>query len=648
MANKKYKLGWGDESKISSAIKSGLLDGGDLIITKDTKRLAFIDPDEAVVHFVKSKFVSFDNLVDAQEYASSSKSAYAGELISVTVNGKQKTYRLQSATSGYTIEDIESGTTGNKQYVQVVESFPEAGQEEGIIYICDKSGRIWTGSEWKTIFDDISPIKDELAAKAPIDNPEFTGIVSVNGDEVALKSYVEQLIANLPSAAPGKVDSENSLPESNYKAGQLWRVVSDGTYAGQKCEVGDLIICVNDYKGTYSDDDFIVVQNNINGAVTGADSSTDGELVIFSGISGKSIKNSGINIDALEDVIAKSHEHKNKEILDSFTKTEEQILQESEDTIQAVYEDIRNKLNHTEPYVDGNYLYANGHGLTIEEIDENTNKAVYYLNGQKKEIEFKADSSIIGGAKNDNCHSSSIIMNSGKVSIIHGGSYGIGDVAEANIVVNGGSVKCIYGGGHPETTKADYANHTGHVKIIVNNVEGTSQIFGGGFSYAITGNAEIIVNKGDFSYITAGGSNGCTVNGTMEINGGTIQCIQGVNRGIVGRAKITINNGKVTALYTGVEPGGEATGTFGHTELHLLGGSIDKLSKGLNNNSEDYIATNCVSGDYRTPVVDEDAAKEFGLTLVDSVVRQDVQTAKEQAITESKTYIDSSLTLIEF
>ena len=43
MANKKYKLGWGEESKISSAIQSGLLDGGDLVVTKDTKRLAFID-----------------------------------------------------------------------------------------------------------------------------------------------------------------------------------------------------------------------------------------------------------------------------------------------------------------------------------------------------------------------------------------------------------------------------------------------------------------------------------------------------------------------------------------------------------------------------------------------------------------------------
>ena len=95
MAKKKYKLGWGEEGKILSAINSGLLDGGDLVVTKDTKRLAFIDPTDEVVHFINSRLITFDSLDGAAKYASSSKSAYAGELISVLVSGKYKTYRLQ-------------------------------------------------------------------------------------------------------------------------------------------------------------------------------------------------------------------------------------------------------------------------------------------------------------------------------------------------------------------------------------------------------------------------------------------------------------------------------------------------------------------------------------------------------------------------
>lgn len=648
MAKKKYKLGWGEENKITSAIKNGLLDGGDLVITKDTKRIAFIDPNGNLVHFLKNRLITFDNLEDAKSYANTNKDAYAGELISVLIGDKQKTYRLQNAETGYSIEDIDSCTDNLKQYVQVVDVFPEIGQEEGIIYISNTIGKIWTGTEWRTVFEDITPIKEELDKKAPLNNPEFSGIIKVDGEEIALKSYVEQLVTNLPSQIPGTVDSKNQLPETGYKAGQTWRVVEDGTYAGQKCEIGDLIICVNDYADNYSDDDFIIVQANISGAVTGTDSSADGEIVIFSGVSGKAIKNSGINIDVIEDLISKSHEHANKEILDTYTKTEEQLLQEAEDTVYAVYEDIRNRLVHIEPYVEGNYLYANGHGLIIEAVDENTNKAIYYLSGQKKELTFKTDGVIIGGAKDDNCHSSSIVMNSGNVGIIHGGSFGNGDVAESNIVINGGTIECIYGGGHPELNVQEYANHTGHTKIIVNNVSGTCQIFGGGYSYATTGSAEIIVNKGNFSYITAGGSNGYTANGMIVINDGTVQCVQSVNRGSIGHAVIKINGGTCAGLYAGVEPGGEATGSFGHTELYLLGGEIQKLAKGLNNNAEDYDAIECVSGEYRASVVNKSEAEAVGLKLASEITRTDIDHAKDQAITEAKTYINSSLTLVEF
>ena len=648
MAKKKYKLGWGEESKISSAIQSGLLDGGDLVVTKDTKRLAFIDPNDDVIHFIKNRLTGFDTLDDASAYASSSKSAYAGELISVLVNGKQKTYRLQSAESGYTLEDIESGVTGVKQYVQVVESFPEVGQEEGVIYISGAVGKIWTGSEWRTVFEDVISIKEELDKKASLENPEFTGIISVDGEEVALKSYVEQLFSTIHSPAPGKVDEENPLPQLDYKAGQTWRVASDGIYAGQKCEIGDLIICIEDYSDEYLDDDFIIVQGNIDGAVTGTGSSADGELVIFSGVSGKAIKNSGVNIDAIEDAIAKSHEHVNKDILDSFTKTEEEILKESENKIQELSDSVSERLIHSTPYVKDGYLYANGHGIVIEAVDENTNKATYYMSGKIKELTFPVNGMVIGGAKNDNCHSSSIIMNSGKVRIIHGGSFGDGDVAESNIVINGGTVGCVYGGGHPELSESGHANHTGHVNIVFNNVDGTSQIFGGGYSYATTGSVNIVVNKGSFSYVTAGGSNGYTSDATVEINGGTFECVQGVNRGTVGRSKIIVNNGDVTALYTGVEPGGEATGQFGHVELHLLGGSVHKLAKGLNNNVENYDVSICVSGDYRKSVITQEEADTFGLQLVDSVTRIDVDNVKTETIKEVKDYVDSSLTLIEF
>lgn len=129
------------------------------------------------------------------------------------------------------------------------------------------------------------------------------------------------------SAEPGIVDSDNPLP-ANYKAGQHFRVAEAGTYAGVKCEVGDLILVVKNYAAdTASNDDFMVLQANIDGAVTStAETSTVGEIVVFDAVTGKVIKGSGVQIASLNDAIAKAHEHANKTVLDSYDKTQTELL----------------------------------------------------------------------------------------------------------------------------------------------------------------------------------------------------------------------------------------------------------------------------------------------------------------------------------
>lgn len=59
-----------------------------------------------------------------------------------------------------------------------------------------------------------------------------------------------------------------ALP-TTYKTGWTYRVITAGTYAGQKCEVGDLIIALVDRDGTGNlDSDWTVAQTNIDGAIT--------------------------------------------------------------------------------------------------------------------------------------------------------------------------------------------------------------------------------------------------------------------------------------------------------------------------------------------------------------------------------------------
>ena len=282
----------------------------------------------------------YSTLAEAENYASNSAIAYAGQTIKAfTDDGKYHSYILQPSEAGYVLEEIGSSNESNlKQYVMVVEALPETGQIEGILYICNTDGYVWTGSAWRKVFwdvsSDVSAVSDRVTTlegaidtKAPIENPVFSGVVKVGEDEVALKSYVEGLFANLVSAEPGIVDSTNPLP-TNYKAGQHFRVAEAGTYAGVSCEVGDLILVVKNYNTeTASDDDFMVLQANIDGAVTStAETSTIGEIVVFDSVTGKVIKGAGVQIASLNDTIAKTHEHTNKDILDSYDKTQTELL----------------------------------------------------------------------------------------------------------------------------------------------------------------------------------------------------------------------------------------------------------------------------------------------------------------------------------
>lgn len=297
----------------------------------------------------------YSSLAEAQDYASNSAIAYPGQTIkALTDDGKYHTYILQPSEAGYTLEEQGAVDSSDlKQYVMVVDELPTSGQEQGILYIntSDDTGSIWTGSTWKEIIHDVQididqltervdAVEDALDAKAPLENPVFSGVVKVGEEEVALKSYVEGLFANLTSAEPGIVDSNNPLPE-NYKAGQHFRVAEASTYAGVECEVGDLILVVKNYNAeTASDDDFMVLQANIDGAVTSAAAtSTIGEIVVFDSVTGKVIKGSGIQISSLNDAIDKAHAHENKAVLDTYDKSQSELLNTAKSEAQALVEE---------------------------------------------------------------------------------------------------------------------------------------------------------------------------------------------------------------------------------------------------------------------------------------------------------------------
>lgn len=278
----------------------------------------------------------WDSQAEAESYAKQ-PNAYSGQIITAKVGSKYKAFVLQGENGNCTIEPIGVDASAVKQYVQVG-TRPGSGQEQGVIYIENNVGYIWNGSGWVKVFADVSTsiadfekrigkLETDISTKANIANPNFIGSVKLGGKDLATKEYADSIVAAAKTEVPIVIDADHPFPTEGYKAGQKYVVALAGTYLGQKCEVGDVILITKSYVAdTASNSDGIVLQANIDGAVTGAASSVDGEIVVFSGATGKVIKSSKINMSALNDALTKAHEHANKSQLDTYDKTQAELL----------------------------------------------------------------------------------------------------------------------------------------------------------------------------------------------------------------------------------------------------------------------------------------------------------------------------------
>ena len=129
-----------------------------------------------------------------------------------------------------------------------------------------------------------------------------------------------------PCGTVGTGGTVEALPADSYKLGDLYVVKTGGTYAGQVCEPGDLILCIKDHaEEGAADTDWTVIQNNIDRAVTGPASAADGNLIAFDGASGTVAKDSGVALSHVSDAVTKRHQHANAALLDGISADGETV-----------------------------------------------------------------------------------------------------------------------------------------------------------------------------------------------------------------------------------------------------------------------------------------------------------------------------------
>ena len=204
------------------------------------------------------------------------------------------------------------------------------------------------------------------------------------------------------------------------------------------------------------------------------------------------------------------------------------------------------------------FVFAQGVPIVIKENGVIT--SIYDADGNLLSGETDVSGyAIYGGwfdSGNAHADSTSIVMESGSVQAIFGGSYG--DVLNGNtdITLNGGTVGWVYGGGNSSTV-------TGTCRVTVNpgskiwgqkasdpSAADRGTIFGGGYGGTI-GNTEVIFYGGDAQWIYGNGDGGCSCGSTLVKFMGQaddfIQVYGGGNGGTVGIATVEFHGKGVSA-----------------------------------------------------------------------------------------------------
>lgn len=100
MATAKYsKLGYGNAEDVEAAIALGLLDGKDLIITKDTSEFMYVR-DDLSVQKVTPRTRIFETVTEANTALNNDEATYAGQTVMIkNENGKYAPWVVQKSAS---------------------------------------------------------------------------------------------------------------------------------------------------------------------------------------------------------------------------------------------------------------------------------------------------------------------------------------------------------------------------------------------------------------------------------------------------------------------------------------------------------------------------------------------------------------------
>lgn len=228
------------------------------------------DFDASSTNAIQNKAVStglvktFDKAIDSTSYTLIGKAFDGTQLTNAVIPAATISQAgLVSATDKQNIDNISN--KADKREAVKMSSFYAKQDPLGIGVVYDSVDGIDTGSFTIPSATDSAygVVKVDASVTQNGTNPVTSkAIYDYVGDAIAASD------AMIFKGTIGTGGTVTTLP-TTYKTGWTYRVITAGTYAGQKCEIGDLIIALVDRDGTGNlDSDWTVAQTNIDGAIT--------------------------------------------------------------------------------------------------------------------------------------------------------------------------------------------------------------------------------------------------------------------------------------------------------------------------------------------------------------------------------------------
>lgn len=229
---------------------------------------------------------NIDNLITAMGTSFKSLRTSIGTLSSLTTTNKSD---LVSA-----INEVKAGSTGAP---------PDATTAVKGVVLLASSAETVTGTD--TVKATVAA-GVKAAIDARIDNSAL-GTSTINAPSaLAVKTYVDGAFDAVDAMRlKGGINASTNPNYPAANAGDTYRITTAGKIggaSGPNVEVGDMLICFVDSTaaGTQATvgANWIIEQANIDGAVTGPASAVSGNLVSYSGTSGKVVADSGFSVSS--------------------------------------------------------------------------------------------------------------------------------------------------------------------------------------------------------------------------------------------------------------------------------------------------------------------------------------------------------------